>query len=320
MSDAQAGDRAVPAASRAALTPAMRQYAQQKAQVPDAILLFRMGDFYEMFYEDAKLAAGLLGLTLTSRSKGDDAIPLAGIPYHALESYLAKLVQAGHKVAISEQVEDPRQARGVVRRAIVRIITPGTLTDEALLETGSSNYLAAVCRQGRDCGLACLELSAGEFWVQSCPPEQVIDELVRLRPSELLVAEAPIDQADPVVEQYRQLVGGAVSQRPAHSFDPYQAERIIHRHFGVSTLAGFGFERMDAGLCAAGAVLDYLAETQKTAASHITAIRRRDQAETLQLDQATYRSLEIEQPIRDQDRRACLLAAIDRTVTAMGRR
>jgi len=303
-----------------ALTPAMRQYTDQKAQAPDAILLFRMGDFYEMFYDDAKTAARVLGLTLTSRSKGKDPIPLAGIPYHALETYLARLVEAGYKVAISEQIEDPRQAKGVVRRRIVRIVTPGTLTDEALLEVGKNNYLAAICPQHDQVGLAAAQLSTGEFWVQMCDKPRVIDELIRLRPSELLVPETSVDRPSQIAQQYRELSGGLISQRPAHVFEPYQAQQALHDHFKVATLAGFGFQGIDASLCAAAAMLDYLGETQKTALRHIRAIRRRSQADFVQIDEATYRSLEIEQPLRGDDTSTCLLHVIDRTTTAMGRR
>ncbi|HUW84855.1 MAG TPA: DNA mismatch repair protein MutS [Phycisphaerae bacterium] len=306
--------------SPTALTPAMQQYVEQKAQAPDAILLFRMGDFYEMFYDDAKTAARVLGLALTSRSKADNPIPLAGIPYHALETYLTRLVAAGYKVAISEQVEDPKQAKGVVRREIVRIVTPGTLTDEAMLERGKSNYLAAVCRQGPQAGLAAVEVSTGEFWVQLCDESEAVDELVRLRPSELLVPETPIDQDERIVQRYRELTGGVVSARPAHVFDAHDAERTLHEHFGVATLEGFGFARVDASLCAAAAAIDYLAETQKTALGQLTGIRRREQNDFVRIDEATYRSLEIEQTLRGDDRSACLLHAVDRTSTAMGRR
>jgi len=153
------------------LTPAMQQYWQQKQQVGQAILLFRMGDFYEMFYEDAELAARVLGIMLTSRDGG--RTPLAGIPHHALESYLAKLVAAGYKVAISEQIEDPRQAKGIVDRAIVRIVTPGTLTEEALRDRTRSNLVAAVCLQHGAGGIAALELSTGDFHVRMCPPQQI---------------------------------------------------------------------------------------------------------------------------------------------------
>ena len=159
----------MPDAANERLTPAMRQYVQQKAAAPDALLLFRMGDFYETFYEDAQTAARVLGITLTSRGTNTDGkpIPLAGIPYHALESYLPRLVHAGYKVAISEQVEDPKQAKGVVRREVVRIVTPGTLTEDALLDQGADNYLACVCRSKSEVGLALVELSTGDFVVET---------------------------------------------------------------------------------------------------------------------------------------------------------
>jgi len=306
--------------SEAALTPAMQQYTEQKAQVPDAILFFRMGDFYEMFYEDAKIASRVLGLALTSRSKGDNPIPLAGIPYHALESYLAKMVKAGYKVAISEQVEDPKQARGVVKRAIVRIVTPGTLTDDGLLDERTDNYLAAIHPQQDKVGLACVELASGEFFTEMLDREQVLDELVRLRPAELLVAETDIDETDPLASELHELTGTVVCRRPAHVFEPYHAEQALHKHFGVSTMGGFGYEQMDASLCAAGAILDYLHETQKTSLAHVVRIRPRAQDQYVQIDQNTWRSLEIEQTLRQGRREGSLLDAIDETVNPMGTR
>jgi len=221
------------------LTPAMRQYLEQKASAPDALLLFRMGDFYELFYEDAETASRVLGLTLTSRSKdkSDTPIPLAGIPHHALDTYLPRLVQAGFKVAISEQVEDPRQAKGVVKREIVRIVTPGTLTEDALLDQRVDNYLACICRQREACGLAFVELSTGAFWVQPTSDRHVVDELVRLAPAELLVPESRIDARDPLAHMLEQLSGPsqalpglAITQRPAHLFDPFQAQERLCNH------------------------------------------------------------------------------------------
>jgi len=307
------------------LPPAMRQYAEQKAQAPDAVLLFRMGDFYETFHEDAKTVARVLGLTLTTRDKGPNPVPLAGVPYHALEGYLARLVRAGYKVAISEQIEDPKQAKGVVKRAIVRIVTPGTLTDQALLQEREENYLAAVVvdsSSGRetDVGLAAVELSTGAFIVQNVPARTAIDELVRLRPAELLVPEMGLDQRSPLIDQYRQITNGAVTMRPVHLFSPYQAERVLCRHFGTAHLQGFGFDGMDPSLCAAGAILDYLSETQKTALRHVTAIRRRTQEHYVAIDQATMRSLEIDRTLRDQRREGSLLHAVDRTVNPLGAR
>ncbi|MFH0980383.1 MAG: DNA mismatch repair protein MutS [Planctomycetota bacterium] len=308
------------------LTPAMRQYAEQKHQVGDAILLFRMGDFYETFYEDAKLAARVLGIALTSRSKGDNPVPLAGIPYHALDAYLSKLVKAGYKVAISEQVEDPKTAKGVVKRAIVRVVTAGTLTDEALLDERADNVLAAVCVQGRDVGLAEIELASGRFRAFEVLREGAVDELVRLGPAEILLAgesfgpPASDDPAARIAEEVRTLCGASLSRRPEHSFAPFNAEQTLLAHFQVGTLAGFGFEGMDASLCAAGAILAYMQETQKTSLHHVQKLERRFTGRYVGLDRNTWRSLEIERTLRGGERRGSLLFAMDRTVHAIGAR
>ncbi len=311
------------------LTPAMRQYIEQKAAAPDALLLFRMGDFYETFYDDAVTAARVLGITLTSRGKDKNgqSVPLAGIPYHALEGYLTKLVRAGFKVAISEQIEDPKLAKGVVRRDIIRIVTPGTLTDDALLEQKADNYLACVCRRASETGLACVELSTGAFWVQIVADKELLNELVRLAPAELLLPEVPIDAHDPLAGVTKELTGPnpilpslLVTRRPAHLFDPYQADQRLRRHFGVATLEGFGFDRIDASLCAAAAVIDYLAETQKGSLGHIVKLTRRDTHSFVQIDQSTWRSLEIERTIRGGSTSGSLLQAIDHTSTPMGGR
>ena len=311
------------------LTPAMKQYVEQKATAPDALLLFRMGDFYELFFDDAKTASHVLGLTLTARGKdrNNTAIPLAGIPHHALETYLPKLVQAGFKVAISEQVEDPRQAKGVVKREIVRIVTPGTLTEDALLQRQADNYLACVYRQSGDCGLAFVELSTGAFHVQPTHERYLIDELVRLAPAELLVPETRIDSRDPLVNTLKTLSGPGqplpgltITQRPLHLFDPYQAQQKLCKHFTVATLEGFGFDRMDASLSAAAVIVDYLAETQKTSLQHIVKLTRRRTDDFVLIDQATWRSLEIERTLRSGSAAGSLVHAVDRTATAMGAR
>ncbi len=304
-----------------ALTPAMRQYVDQKAQVPDAILFFRMGDFYEMFYEDAETAAAALGLTLTSRSKGsDNPVPLAGVPYHALETYLARMVRAGYKVAISEQVEDPKVAKGVVKREIVRVVTPGTLTDDALLDERSENYLAAVCAAEREVGLAWVDLSSGAMTTLMVLPDHAVDELVRLRPAEILAADRGIEHRDDYAQRCAQAVDCPLTRRSSHVFDPYQAEDLLHKHFGVTTLAGFGYDAVDRSLCAAAALVDYLAETQKTTIGHITALRRHEVGDHLAIDQSTWRALEIERTLRGGTRAGSLLGALDETVTAAGAR
>lgn len=309
---------------RSDATPAMRQYLEQKQQAGDALLLFRMGDFYETFYEDAKIASRVLGIVLTARSKGENAIPLAGIPHHALDSYLHKLVAAGYRVAISEQVEDPRLAKGVVKREILRVVTPGTLTDDTLLDEKSDNILASLSVGGRQAGLAVVELASGRFQVFDLRPEDVVDELVRQRPAEILIEDAGIDAATQpaarLAEEVRSLCGSSVVRRPPHEFAPYNAERLLHDHFGVTTLAGFGFQGLTPGVCAAGCAIAYLRETQKTSLGHIIRTQPHRPADFLCLDHSTFRSLEIERTLRTGDREGSLLHAVDRTVHPAGAR
>jgi len=309
-----------PAILSDALTPAMRQYAEQKRRVGDAILLFRMGDFYETFYDDAVLCSKVLGIALTSRSKGENAIPLAGIPYHALDSYLGKLVAAGFKVAISEQLEDPKQAKGVVRRDVVRIVTAGTLTDETLLNDRDDNVLASICIRGSEAGLAFVELAGGRFEVVDVSRDELLDQLVRMRPAEVLIDDERGGAAQSIAEQLRQLCGTATTRRALHEFSAFQAEKSLLEHFQVTTLAGFGFEGITASLCAAGVVLQYLRETQKTALSHIASLRRRATTDHVQIDHNSWRSLEIERTLRGATHEGSLLHAVDRTVHSIGGR
>jgi len=308
--------KSVPA-DRSSLTPAMRQWSEQKAQVGDAILLFRMGDFYETFYDDAKTASRALGITLTARDK---SIPLAGIPYHALEGYLAKLVGAGFKVAICEQTEDPKKAKGVVKREVVRIVTPGTLTEDHLLEDGSNNYLAALFAEKDRIGVACLDLAAGDFFTLNTDYTTVLNELARLRPSEVLILEEPDSRIEKLTVCLQEQIDTRIARRPAHDFDSYHAQRCLHEQFKVTTLEGFGYNQIDASLLAAGAILGYLQETQKTNSAHISRLRPRDFSGYVQIDPNSWRSLEIERTLRSGSQDGSLLAAINRTVTAMGTR
>jgi DNA mismatch repair protein MutS len=310
----------VPASSDA-LTPAMRQYVEQKRRVGEAVLLFRMGDFYETFYDDAVLCSKVLGIALTSRSKdAADPIPLAGIPYHALESYLKKLVSAGYKVAISEQLEDPKQAKGVVKRDVVRIVTAGTLTDDALLAATDDNTLACVCIRDKEVGLALVELAGARLEVLEVSPEGLLDQLVREGPAEVLIDDERGSGGERIAKDLGALCGTSMTRRPVHEFSTYRAERTLLEHFGVSTLAGFGFERMSASLCAAGCLIQYLQETQQTALKHITSIRRRVSSDFMQIDHGTWRSLEIDRTLRSGSAEGTLLHAIDRTVHPIGAR
>ncbi|HQL54613.1 MAG TPA: DNA mismatch repair protein MutS, partial [Phycisphaerae bacterium] len=308
--------------------PAMRQYWEQKQQAPDAILLFRMGDFYEMFYDDAELGARILGITLTSRDGGKT--PLAGIPHHALEGYLAKLVTAGYKVAISEQIEDPSQARGVVDRAVVRIVTPGTLTEDGLLEQARSNVLAAIMPQGGEAGLAVLELSSGRFDVQTCPGRRdagghgawqgLLDELARIDPAEILLPEPEGAGRHPLEAELRARLEVAITYRSLADFTPPRAAQLLREHFELGALEGLGFETVDVALQAAGGLLAYVRETQKAAALHLRPPRRVQSADYMVLDPVTLRSLEIERTLRTGAREGTLLAAVDRTSNPMGAR
>jgi DNA mismatch repair protein MutS len=308
-------------------TPAMKQYLDQKKQAGDAILFFRMGDFYETFYDDAKVASKVLGLTLTSRNKGENPVPLAGVPFHAVDNYLARMVRAGYKVAISEQVEDPRFAKGVVKRQLVRIVTPGTLTENSMLDDREDNYLASCQFNGDDGGLAWVELSTGEFQTLIVPSSQIIDELVRLRPAELLLPEIDMGDAAGLSAKYRHLsrqfqeiTSAAVTHRAPWWWDQSQAISTINEQFGTNGIEGFGYETYESSLAAAGAILEYLKETQKTTLEHIRRIHRVQRSRFLQLDQTTVRSLELERTMRSNSREGSLVGVMDQTCTAMGSR
>jgi DNA mismatch repair protein MutS len=308
-------------------TPAMKQFFHFKEKHPDAILFFRMGDFYETFFDDAKTCSRVLGLTLTSRGKSDDnPIPLAGVPFHAVDGYLKKMIQAGFKVAVCEQVENPKTAKGVVKRDVVRIVTPGTLTDDMLLEAKEDNFLCAISLGIQDnASLSWVDVSTGHFFVQQLPEAQLISELARLNPKECLVAdcrgelfEAELKKLTNSIQQQTQAV---ITERPAWYFDPYQARQRLLKHFGTQTLEGFGItDKHNDLIVPAGAVIEYLNETQKTALGHIQSLRVITRRSFLQIDPVSLRSLEILQTIRSEVRQGSLLHCLDATQTGMGGR
>ena len=296
-------------------TPMMQQYEDAKAACPDALLLFRMGDFYEMFHEDAKTAARVLGLALTSRDKGENPTPMAGFPYHQLESYLGKLIAAGLRVAVCDQVEDARQAKSLVRREVTRVVTAGTVTDDALLDPRASNYLAAVAFGETTSGLAWVELSTGRFYAASFPTSRIADELARINPSECLASE------DAQVPPRALAADVMLTRRAAWDFSLDTARGVLLKHFGTATLEGFGFDDTETpAIRAAGAVLGYLVETQKASLCHIDRLVRYSAGSTLEIDAATRRSLEITATLREGRREGSLLGVMDRSVTAMGSR
>ncbi len=299
-------------------TPMMTQYRELKARDPEALLLFRMGDFYEMFGEDAERASILLGLTLTTRDKGPDAIPMAGFPHPALDGYLARIIQGGLRAAVCEQVEDARFAKGLVRREVVRVVSPGTLTEDALLDPRVANYLASVVEAKGKLGLAWVELSTGEFSLCEAARLELADEIARLNPSEILVSETSLDT--PWLRSIRGLTPAAITPRPSWDFQPDQARAALFNQFGTSTLGGFGIDDDGLEVAAAGALVSYLRETQKSALGHISRIAPYRKGRAMGLDEMTRRSLELTRTLRDSRREGSLLHVIDRTCTAMGAR
>lgn len=291
----------------------MQQYLGIKAEYPDTLVFFRMGDFYELFYADAERAAELLDITLTARGhSAGQPIPMAGVPYHAAEAYLARLVECGESVAICEQIGDPTTAKGPVERQVVRIVTPGTLTDDGLLQEHQDNLLCALHGQQGPYGLAALELSSGRFSLcELTTTADVSAELARLRPAELLLAE---DASAPELAWEQPLV-----RRPSWHFAADTATELLTRQFGTQDLAGFGCADMPLGVAAAGAVLQYVQDTQRSLLPHITGLSVEHPGDAIVLDAHTRRNLEIEQSLTGDTRR-CLLGVLDGTVTPMGGR
>ena len=246
----------------------MRQYLGIKSEYPDMLVFYRMGDFYELFYDDAKRAAALLDITLTARGKsGGNAIPMCGVPYHAVEGYLAKLVRKGESVAICEQIGDPATSKGPVERKVTRVVTPGTLTDEALLSARRDNVVAAVLASGDAIGIAWLDLSAGRFRMTEVPDtESMHGELARLRPAELIV-----DEDHSFGESFAETI--RVTRRPPWHFEFDSSTRLLCNQFGTHDLQGFGCSNFKRGIAAAGALLQYVNDTQKATLPHLTSIQ-----------------------------------------------
>ncbi|MBI3269758.1 MAG: DNA mismatch repair protein MutS [Planctomycetes bacterium] len=300
------------------LPPVMRQYWDVKKQHPGELVFFRLGDFYEMFDEDAKTASRVLGLTLTSRFKGDKAVAMAGVPVHAVNTYLARLLRAGFRVAVCEQVEEADDSKKLVEREVVRVITPGTLTEEGLLESNRPNYLAALF-PGKDAvGLAWLDLSTGTFRAEDVTRRELLDELARLDAAEGLVPESQSDSE--LARECRGLFRSLLTPRPDWSFERQGALRVLNEHFGTRTLAGFGCGDLGPALSAAGAVLAYVQETQKAPLTHILRLERFRRAGHLLMDRSSQASLELVQTLRGGELRGSLLWVLDRTRTPMGGR
>ncbi len=301
------------------LTPAMRQYWEIKERYPDSILFFRMGDFYEMFFDDAVTASRVLEITLTKRGKsGGEDIPLCGVPYHAADGYLAKLVRHGFRVAVCEQVEDPKTAKGVVKRDVVRVVTPGTATDSQNLDAKSNSFLMAIHRADGKFGLAFLDLTTGEFLVTELSDAQSLkDEIGRLEPKEVIVSEGDDEQIGMLRDN---LDGVLINRLPPDRFDHDRAFRGITEHFNVISLDGFGLSGLKAATAAAGAVLYYIKETQKVETLPISGIKRYSLDDYLFIDDSARRNLELASNLQNGGKKGSLLGLMDETVTSMGGR
>jgi DNA mismatch repair protein MutS len=309
-------------ASPATLTPMMRQYLEVKAQNPDAVLFFRLGDFYEMFFEDAVKCAELLGITLTARAKGAEKVPMCGVPYHSARRYIARLIGHGLRVAICEQVEEPGVGPGIVRREVSRIITPGMVLDEEVLEARENNFLAAVGGSEEEgWGGALLDGSTGEFLALAADRlEALAEEVGRARPRELLLPAGA--EGAPWVARLLSLLPErpAVATLDRAAFDPGRAGALLKGHLQVASLDGFGLAEAPRAVGAAGAALRYLRETQRTDARHVDRISLQRPGAVLLLDESTRCNLELVRSMRDGSRKGTLLSVLDRTCTGMGAR
>ncbi|MFA7148169.1 MAG: DNA mismatch repair protein MutS, partial [Syntrophomonadaceae bacterium] len=302
-------------------TPMIEQYLEIKEQHRDAILFFRLGDFYEMFFEDAQLASRELDIVLTARDGGDGKVPMCGIPYHAMNNYVSRLISRGHKIAICEQVEDPREAKGIVQREVIRIITPGTVIEDNLLEENKNNYLVAIVEEQNLTGFAYTDISTGEFKVceiaHPAVSHQVINELLRLAPAECLLAEYDSFTREWLNKPEGRMVISAIDER---ALNLKNALGILADHFQVASLEGFGLKGYTAGIEAAAAIILFLQETQKSVLKHLRSLSVYSNDACLEMDHTTRRNLELSSSLREARREGSLLGILDQCCTAMGKR
>ena len=302
-------------------TPMQRQYLQLKRQYPDCILMFRLGDFYEMFNEDAKVASKALDIVLTARGEGVNRWPLCGVPYHAVEGYIAKLLQQGFTVAIADQVEDPSEAKGLVRRDVVRVITPGTILESSMLQDAQNNYLVSLIEDSGQVGIAAVDVSTGEFIVTeirgALDAEEVLNEIGRLSPSEILLSESTSkSKARKVLEE----TGIHITERSSLDFSTRNAESLIKEQFKVATLDGYGISDKPVALGAAGAILTYLRDVHKTGTVTLSGLRVYSIESHMIVDSQTQKNLELIKNARDGSSRGTLFSILSKTVTPMGKR
>ncbi len=302
-----------------AQTPLMSQFFQIKKENPDTILLFRVGDFFETFDEDAKIASKVLGIVLTKRANGKaSSVPLAGFPHHAIDTYLPKFIRAGYRVAICEQVENPKFAKGLVKREVVEVVTPGVVFSDKLLEYNKNNYLMSLHIDGEIVGISFSDISTGEFYAYEVRDEKLKEQFSLINPAEILISKKDKDYLEPIIKSLFPEI--RISKLEDWFFDYDFAVDLIKEHFGVKTLKGFGIEHLTAGLSAAGVNLNYLKETQKANLPHLNKIAIYNPSDYMSLDFATKRNLEIMATMHDGSREGSLIQVLDKTKTAMGGR
>ncbi len=305
----------------AALTPMMQQYVETKEQYKDCILFYRLGDFYEMFYEDAITASKELEITLTGKSCGqDEKAPMCGVPYHAVEGYLNKLVSKGYKVAICEQVEDPKATKGIVKREVVRIVTPGTNLNTQALDDTKNNYLMCITFISGKIGISVCDVTTGDYYVtETDDTKKLLDEIMRYQPSEIICNDSfMVSGID--LDDLRNRLGITIYTISAHMFDDDNCRKTLMKHFHLNTLTGLGIEDFPTGLIAAGALLQYLYETQKNSLEHIRHITPYLTSKFMLLDSSSRRNLELTETLREKQKKGSLLWVLDKTKTAMGAR
>jgi len=300
-------------------TPLMTQYYKIKEENPDTILFFRVGDFYETFAEDAKTASKVLGITLTKRANGKaSSVPLAGFPHHAIDTYLPKLVRAGYRVAVCEQVENPKFAKGIVKREVIEIITPGVSFSDKLLDHKNNNYVAAIYLNGSNVGISFSDISTGEFFTYEVPENNLIEQLHHVSPSEVLISKNQKGIIQPVIEGLNLPI--RITNVEDWIFNLDYAKDILLEHFNTKTLKGFGIEHLSDGLLASGVVLNYLRETQKGKLEHLKKIMLYNPSDYMMLDYVTKRNLEISYTMQEGKHEGSLVSILDKTKTAMGGR
>ena len=304
-----------------AMSPMMQEYCKTKEQYKDCILFYRLGDFYEMFFDDALLVTRELEITLTGKDCGlEERAPMCGVPYHAAETYINRLIERGHKVAICEQVEDPKKAKGLVKREVVRIVTPGTTLDAAALDETKNNYLMSIVSMEEHFGCAIADITTGDcFLTEVDKPQKLLDEINKFVPAEIICNDS-FYMSNIDTDDLQNRLGICVFSLDSWYFDDELCRRTLKDHFHVGSLDGLGVGDYDCGIIAAGALFLYLKETQKTALSHMATIRPYAAEKYMLIDSSSRRNLELVETLREKQKRGSLLWVLDKTKTAMGAR